>query len=567
MKNLSRYFFKNKRDFLMTILGDVLLALSMVAWSFFMKNLAEAAEQTDFSAILRLACFGLAFLLFHFLSFHLMHFFRRRFLRAVNQQLRTDIFGAIVRKNISAFNSTNSARYISILNNDLAVIENDYFANVPGMLEQGILVIIASATLILFHPLIALIVIALSLIQLLVPKFLGDKLSKKNETLMQELEQYNAKIKDLFTGFEVIKSFRAEQETQALHAAVADEVEQARYAYRRLSAKAYANQSILVYLASILQLSFSAYLAVKGEITLGVLLGSMQMSNYVLNPVEQLSNAYLSYKSSRDIRGKVERLLAEKVDDRLQCTDCGTLEQATPVVLKDVFFSYNGADDVLKGINYTFEAGKKYAIVGASGSGKSTLLKLLMNYYNSYAGEINFGGQPLREIDEGRFYQTVATIHQSVILFDDSIKNNISMFQEYSDAAISDAAERAGLKEFIARQEYGMETRIRESGNNLSGGEKQRIAIARALLRNARVLLVDEATSNLDNELALQIEDLLLRQAELTAIIITHRMTQTQMRKFDAILALKDGRIEESGCFDALMEQRGYFYGLFLIGQ
>ena len=384
MKNLSRYFFKNKRDFLMTILGDVLLALSMVAWSFFMKNLAEAAEQTDFSAILRLACFGLAFLLFHFLSFHLMHFFRRRFLRAVNQQLRTDIFGAIVRKNISAFNSTNSARYISILNNDLAVIENDYFANVPGMLEQGILVIIASATLILFHPLIALIVIALSLIQLLVPKFLGDKLSKKNETLMQELEQYNAKIKDLFTGFEVIKSFRAEQETQALHAAVADEVEQARYAYRRLSAKAYANQSILVYLASILQLSFSAYLAVKGEITLGVLLGSMQMSNYVLNPVEQLSNAYLSYKSSRDIRGKVERLLAEKVDDRLQCTDCGTLEQATPVVLKDVFFSYNGADDVLKGINYTFEAGKKYAIVGASGSGKSTLLKLLMNYYNSY---------------------------------------------------------------------------------------------------------------------------------------------------------------------------------------
>ena len=268
MKNLSRYFFKNKRDFLMTILGDVLLALSMVAWSFFMKNLAEAAEQTDFSAILRLACFGLAFLLFHFLSFHLMHFFRRRFLRAVNQQLRTDIFGAIVRKNISAFNSTNSARYISILNNDLAVIENDYFANVPGMLEQGILVIIASATLILFHPLIALIVIALSLIQLLVPKFLGDKLSKKNETLMQELERYNAKIKDLFTGFEVIKSFRAEQETQALHAAVADEVEQARYAYRRLSAKAYANQSILVYLASILQLSFSAYLAVKGEITL-----------------------------------------------------------------------------------------------------------------------------------------------------------------------------------------------------------------------------------------------------------------------------------------------------------
>lgn len=220
---------------------------------------------------------------------------------------------------------------------------------------------------------------------------------------MQELEQYNAKIKDLFTGFEVIKSFRAEQETQALHAAVADEVEQARYAYRRLSAKAYANQSILVYLASILQLSFSAYLAVKGEITLGVLLGSMQMSNYVLNPVEQLSNAYLSYKSSRDIRGKVERLLAEKVDDRLQCTDCGTLEQATPVVLKDVFFSYNGADDVLKGINYTFEAGKKYAIVGASGSGKSTLLKLLMNYYNSYAGEINLAGNRSGKSTRGAF--------------------------------------------------------------------------------------------------------------------------------------------------------------------
>lgn len=567
MKNLSGYFFKNKRDFLMTILGDVLLALSMVAWSFFMKNLAEAAEQTDFSAILRLVCFGLAFLMFHFLSFHLMHFFRRRFLRAVNQQLRTDIFSAIVRKNISAFNSTNSARYISILNNDLTVIENDYFANVPGMLEHGIMVIIASATLILFHPLIALIVIALSLIQLLVPKFLGDKLSKKNKTLMQELERYNAKIKDLFTGFEVIKSFRAEQETQALHATAAGEVEQARYAYRKLSAKAYANQSILVYLASILQLSFSAYLAVKGEITLGVLLGSMQMSNYVLTPVEQLSNAYLSYKSSRAIREKVEGLLAEKADDRPQCTDCGSLEQATPVVLKDVCFSYNGTDDVLKEINYTFEAGKKYAVVGASGSGKSTLLKLLMNYYNSYTGEIHFGGQPLRGIDERLFYQAVATIHQSVILFDDSIKNNISMFQEYSDAAISDAAERAGLREFIARQEYGMETRIRESGNNLSGGEKQRIAIARALLRNARVLLVDEATSNLDNELALQIEDLLLRQAELTAIIVTHRMTQTQMRKFDTILVLKDGRIEESGSFDALMEQRGYFYCLFLIGK
>jgi ATP-binding cassette subfamily C protein len=402
---------------------------------------------------------------------------------------------------------------------------------------------------------------------MIIPKLYGDILSKSRSGLSESLEKYNAKIKDLFSGFELIKSFQIEDQTRKLHQEVTGHVETSRYNFRSRYSRSLINQDVLVYLSAIVQLCFSVYLVIKGQITFGVLLGSMQVSNYVSNPLKQIGEQVLNLKAANGIKEKIEQIINDETDVETINEKSVTIDRATPIVLEHVSFSYDGNKVNLSDINLQFHKGKKYAIVGSSGSGKSTLLKLVMNYFDTYEGKILLGNQLLSEIDKNSYYQHFSTIHQNVFMFDDTILNNITLFQKYSDEAVMQAVRRSGLEELVSLLPLGLETRINEGGNNLSGGEQQRIAIARALLRNSEVLLVDEATSSLDNELSMKIESLILAQNGLTAIVVTHKLVESLLCKYDYIIAMRDGAVEEFGTFDSLIEMNGYFRSLYEINR
>ncbi|WP_102400983.1 ABC transporter ATP-binding protein [Haloimpatiens massiliensis] len=569
MKNkgirLSKYFRSNIIVFILLIIADIGVAISMVIWSLFMKGLADVGTKGDIMGIKKLLLFGIIFLIFSFVINNFQYFCSRYFLRKVNYQLKRDIFNAILSKNINDFNESNSAKFISILNNDIVTIENNYFINIPNIIENIITFLVATITLFVYEPLIAIVILLLSCIPMLIPMIFGKKISEKQKKYFNFLEIYNTKIKDIFNGFEIIKSFNADNEANKLHTSATKDVENSRFDFRKSQSISWVIQHTLTYTSCIIQLTFSIYFVLKGKITLGVFLGIMQISNYVNNPIRQASKQLVNLKSIKSIKIKIEEILnVPKQDENSKFIGENLIESA-PIKLNNLSYGYDVSSLVLKNINFNFEEGKKYALVGSSGSGKSTLVKLIMKYYDAYQGEIIIGTQNLKNIDKTSLNNNFSMIHQRVIIFDDTLKNNITMFKEYSKEHVQQAIKCAGLDELIRSLPEGVDTKVHESGNNFSGGEQQRISIARAFLKNTSVMILDEATSSLDNKTAMKIENIVLEKKELTAIVVTHKLVPNTLRKYDCIVTLNHGRIEEYGSFDELMNNKGYFYSLYTI--
>lgn len=228
------------------------------------------------------------------------------------------------------------------------------------------------------------------------------------------------------------------------------------------------------------------------------------------------------------------------------------------IALTDVSYRYPGADrDAVADLSYRFAAGRSYAIVGSSGSGKSTLLKLLQGFDLSYSGGIEFGDVELRDASEEYVARHLSVVHQDVYIFDATLRDNITVFRSYEESAIRAAAVSAGLEELVDR--LGWDHPCGEHGQTLSGGEKQRVGIARAFLRNSSVMLFDEITSALDNKTSRSIESTVARWGTATRIVVTHRLDEESMRAFDTILMLRSGRLVEEGSFDELLARGGEF--------
>lgn len=564
-RGLKDYFYLSKGIFFLLILGNIGVAISMVIWSLFMKEIADTVTTNNLDEVKKLLLFGFLFLCLYFFISNFKEFCRRSFLYKVNYNLKTDVFNSILSKNINSFNSTNSAKYISILNNDISTIETDYFANIPDIIDNIITSFVALMALFIYEPSIAIVVILVCFLPILIPKLFGNMLSSKQGKYFKSLEVYNSKIKDIFNGFELIKSFNADKESKKLYNDVVTSVEDCRFSFRASYSLSIIVQETLSYSSSVIQLIFSVYLVLTGKISFGVLLGTMQVSNYVHNPVSQLGAQLIKLKSIKDIQSKIEEILNSSLTNSNDEIGLEKLMASTPIILNNLSYSYDNTNPVLKNISFTFEKGKKYAIVGSSGSGKSTLIKLIMRYYEEYDGEISIGSQDIKSIDKSSFNQYFSMIHQNVILFDDTLQNNITLFQRYTSEEIQKVIKEAGLDRLVANLPKGINSRVNESGNNLSGGEKQRISIARSFLRNSSVMLLDEATSSLDNKMAMQIENLILEKDDLTAIVVTHKLADVVLKKYDCIIALKHGKIEEYGSFNDLISSKGYFYGLYTV--
>ncbi len=212
-----------------------------------------------------------------------------------------------------------------------------------------------------------------------------------------------------------------------------------------------------------------------------------------------------------------------------------------------------------------FAPGKSYAVVGASGSGKSTLLGLVMGSCPEYLGSVTMDDRELRDVNTDSIFDVVSVIQQNVFIFDDTIRRNICMFREFPEELVETAVRRAGLSGLV--EEKGWDYVCGEGGVNLSGGEKQRIAIARSLLKQSQVLLADEATSALDAETADMVTGAILDLEGITRLVVTHRLDEKALTRFDEIVVMRNGRVAERGSFAGLMERKEYFYSLYQVSR
>ena len=304
-----------------------------------------------------------------------------------------------------------------------------------------------------------------------------------------------------------------------------------------------------------------AFLALIGYgITVGQAVLFVNEVGQVMYSFTELPKMIAARRAAIGLTEKLAQML-EKHEDKSACEALEKFSDSMEV--KNVSFGYEAGKDVLQDVSLTFEAGRAYAVVGASGSGKSTLLKLLMGTETGYRGHIAVDGHELADIRRESLYEQISVIQQNVFVFNASIRDNMTMFSDFSEGDVERAVDRAHLRGLVDAR--GMDYACGENGKALSGGEKQRISIARSLLKRSPILMADEATASLDAETAHQVAADLLDLDGVTRIVVTHALEEALLRRYDGIVALKDGRVAETGTFDELMAKKGYFYALYTV--
>ena len=485
------------------------------------------------------------------------------FISKAMEQYKTYVYEELSKKNIAAFSGENASVYISALSNDAAAIETNYVRNIFVLIDSVVLFAGALALMFYYNPLLTGLSVVLSALPLIAAVSTGNLVAKAEQTVSEKNESYMATLNDSLIGFSVIKSFRAEIQMCRLFAGKVKEVSGAQCHRRKMAILV---QLISVSAGNILQLGIfliGAYLALSGSaISAGSVLVFVQLLNYVINPIETIPQAMAEMKSAKALINKLSNALSQNVREEGVISK-NTLERC--IRLEDLSFAYEEGKTVLDHMNYEFEAGKSYCLVGASGSGKSTLLNLLMASHADYTGQIRYDDAELGEINSEALFDMVSVIQQNVFIFNASIRDNITMFGDYAKEEVERAIQMSGLWTMI--EERGVDYLCGENGSGLSGGEKQRISIARSLLKKSQVLLVDEATAALDAETAYQVCDAILKLKGMTRIIVTHALDENLLKRYDRILTLKNGSIVETGTFEELIERKGYFYSLFTVSQ
>ena len=486
-----------------------------------------------------------------------------RFIEKAMRQYKDFAFQKLTEKSISSFRAESTAAYLSALTIDAASIEADDLSQLLSVITKAVTFFGALAMMLWYSPLMTAIAAGVTVLPLIASVLTGGQLQAAEKRVSDRNRDFTAALSDCLGGFSVVKTFRAEKEIFRLFAESNRALEQEKFSRRRVKALVGMIGATTGIIAQLGVFLAGAYLALSGKgLTAGAVILFVNLMNFMIEPVAELPALLAARKAAR---GLIDKLADALEQDETQPDGMQIAPLTRQLRLENVRFSYDGETEILRGVSAVFEAGKAYAIVGASGSGKSTLLNLLTSPGMAYEGSILLDGTELRAASPESLYETVSLIQQNVFVFNASIRDNVTMFRSFPPEELAQAVRRAQLEALIAARGEGY--LCGENGSGLSGGEKQRISIARSLLKHASVLLADEATAALDAQTAHQVTDDILSLTGVTRIVVTHTLEQAALRRYDGILVLKDGRITESGSFDELMEQKGYFYALYTVSQ
>ncbi|WP_455092764.1 ABC transporter ATP-binding protein [Parvimonas micra] len=484
-----------------------------------------------------------------------------KFVAKMSLDTKIYIFNNLIKQDIESFYNNDVGDKISILTNDINTIETEYFRTFLNLVKSGFLFLFAFGTIFYVSYQMTIALMILSIISFVFGNIPMKNLKTFKEKFSNSQSEYTARTSEYFNGYETIKVFGLEKFISKVFYNNSKNVYDKGLAYQ----KRYSLVTMISYFFG--GFTFlggfvcGGYLAYKGFITLGQMIVCVQLTNHIVNPLMFAIESYGKFKSVDKILNKIENTLIS--EENVETTEIKDFNNK--ISLNDVSFKYDDKK-VLENINFDFEKGKKYALVGLSGSGKSTLMKLISKRIKANEGKIYIDGTNLDEISRNSIINLISTINQNVFLFKGSLYDNITLFsRDYSEEKVKDVILKAELGKYLDRL-YDKEL-ISENANNLSGGEKQRISIARSLIKDTKIILADEILSSLDNEIAFSIEKGLLELENITLISVTHRLIKENLKQYDKILVLKDGKIEEKGNFEELMSFDSYFKKLYTISE
>lgn len=526
--------------------------------------LEDGTVKVDFAGMARLlVLLGAVYLLSSLFTYIQGHISAKLSQKTV-YRMRGDLFRKIEKLPIKYIDNHPHGDIMSRMTNDIENISNTVSNSVTSLIS-GIITIIGAFSLMLYHSwqmtLVALVTIPLTV---LVTTKLTKYVRRYFMRQQQLLGAINSQVEESVTGYKTVVAFGHENEIKDEFNRTGDELRTAGIKAEIFGGVMGPLMNIIGNVGFLLIVICGALFTMKGLIGITTIYVFIQYSKQFTRPINEVANQYTSILNA--ITG-AERVF--EITDQNDETDEGKkvllpADIKGNISFRNICFSYVQSEPVLKNFNLEISSGQKIAIVGKTGSGKTTIINLLTRFYETDSGKILLDGTDIREITKASLRKNIAIVLQDTVLFSDTVGANIRYGRpEASEAETEAAAKAAKAHDFITRMPEGYDTVLDESGGNISQGQKQLLTIARAILADPKILILDEATSSVDTRTEMDIQSAMINLMQgRTTLIIAHRLST--IRDADKIIVLNDGRIVEAGNHNELIAAEGVYYGLYM---
>ena len=556
MKQLIK---NHQKAFYTFMIFNILVPLTNIAFAYSIKDIIDSGMSQNKEALTQAVLIGATVIFIYaglnFISLRL----KNKLVRQIMSRYKNKVFQSILDSDYRDFSKEKTGKFISVLTENMKKIEQDYLHQYFNISKNLSLMIFSLLAMFIGNWFLTLLVIIASIIPMMISGFIGQKSTSLQNRAMIADQKYLAKVKDILAGFLVIKSFNVKEAIRLDYSHESEKLDEIYFIKGKFDVLANVISQLSGMIVFLVAFGGGMYLVFNGYTTIGSVTAIVQLVNFVVMPLSEIGMGMSKFREGQ------ATLNAFEVKDVTGLQSGETKEYFDDVIsFSNIDFSYpNTEEKIFNHLSLKIQKGENIAIVGMSGSGKSTLLNLLLRFYDVTSGHISIDNQDIQAISAESLYNLMTIVQQDVYIFDDTLRANITLNQSFTDEEIKQAVQQSGLESYVLENESGLQTLCGENGSDLSGGQKQRLSIARALIRKTPILLLDEATSSLDNQVTTEIENSILDIQDLTTLVVTHKLNENILKRYDRILFMKAGVIVEDGSFCDLMDRKGEFYKLF----
>lgn len=518
---------ENFKETFWAIFFNILFGLSVVIVSYSLTILFDSYSLGQREFYNSIALVGVIFIVAVVLSF-VSEYFKAVYIRKTNESMKLRMTDNVVNKSYDLVANRDTGKSMSWFINDAGQIESQAFANLIRFVYTITIVISALVSIFILHWILAVVSVCLLGLTLLLPYLTQKYIMKAQEQYTKANEKYTESIRDNLEGLSVFFLGNAISKFYSNMKTTISTKEKEYFSFEVVQARIGSIMLFVSLLSQIGLIVFALYIVSLGLTTAGSVLSVASLAGNLFNGVQGLLGSISTFKTAEVLLNKFQDNTNE--DSKFEFE--GTIDK---LHLDNVSFKYD-ENEIFDNFSMEFYKNKKYAVIGESGSGKSTLLKLLIGLNKPQSGRVKINDIDLKDLDLKTYYEKIAYVDQFVYLTNGTIRDNITLGTKISEEKLNEVIKFVQLDSFIGKQSSGLDTYIDSNGQEISGGEKQRIALARALVRDVDFIFVDETTSQLDKETRNIIENAILNLNNIGLIYISHNTDSQMLNRFDVVL-------------------------------